>query len=116
MLASGLPPRFESVALTFSARTSANQTQDIIDARMDKRRKGVFGPPAGKRCVIFVDDLNMPQREKYFAQPPLELLRQWMDHGGWFERKPPCAFRAIQDTQVRSPSLCAHPCCSLSRP
>ncbi|EFJ44216.1 dynein heavy chain 2 [Volvox carteri f. nagariensis] len=41
----------------------------------------------------------MPQREKYFAQPPIELLRQWMDHGGWYERKPPCPFRTIVDTQ-----------------
>eukprot|EP00983_Pelagomonas_calceolata_P045034 1139524-Pelagomonas_calceolata.AAC.18 len=39
------------------------------------------------------------QREKYFAQPPIELLRQWFDHGGWYERKPPCPFRAITDTQ-----------------
>jgi hypothetical protein len=39
------------------------------------------------------------QREKYFAQPPIELLRQWFDHGGWYERKPPCPFRQIIDTQ-----------------
>ncbi|KXZ54227.1 hypothetical protein GPECTOR_5g319 [Gonium pectorale] len=98
-LLNDMPPEFQPLFMTFSARTSANQTQDILDAKMDKRRKGVYGPPAGKRYVVFVDDLNMPQREKYFAQPPIELLRQWMDHGGWYERKPPCPFRTIVDTQ-----------------
>jgi dynein heavy chain len=44
-LLNGMDKGFETLSIAFSASTSANQTQDLLDAKMDKRRKGVFGPP-----------------------------------------------------------------------
>lgn len=90
---------YKCLSLGFSAKTSSNMTQDIIDGKLDKRRKGVYGPPMGQHCIIFVDDLNMPEVEFYGAQPPIELVRQLIDNGGWYDLKDK-TWRSIVDTSI----------------
>lgn len=60
---------------------------------------GVFGPPIGCYCVVFVDDVSMPQAETYGAQPPIEVLRQGIDLGLWYDRKTNVAMH-LTDVQV----------------
>jgi len=87
ILSKGLPEKFVNLILNFSAQTSANQTQDTIDGKVKKRSRVKYGPENNKTMIIFVDDLNMPKKEKYDAQPPIEILRQWLDYEGWYDLK-----------------------------
>ncbi|KER18354.1 hypothetical protein T265_16116, partial [Opisthorchis viverrini] len=72
--------------LNFSAQTSSNRTQEIIESKLEKRKKGIRGAPKDKRVILFVDDLNMPRLDTYGSQPPIELLRQLKDFGGFYDR------------------------------
>ncbi|XP_074081620.1 dynein axonemal heavy chain 2 isoform X1 [Macrotis lagotis] len=72
--------------VNMSAQTTSNNVQSIIESRVEKRTKGVYVPFGGKSMITFMDDLNMPAKDTFGSQPPLELLRLWIDYGFWYDR------------------------------
>lgn len=63
------------IVLNFSAQTSSGRTQEILELKLERKRKTALGAPVGKRVCMFVDDVNMPKLDTYGSQPPIELLR-----------------------------------------
>ncbi|KAF5915052.1 hypothetical protein HPG69_003553, partial [Diceros bicornis minor] len=112
VIAKGLLSRIQDSAgyvpvyLNFSAQTSSARTQEIIESKLERKRKNILGAPGNKRVVIFVDDLNMPRLDRYGSQPPIELLRQYQDFGGFYDRNK-LFWKDIQDVTIVS--ACAPP-------
>ena len=77
--------KYTSFNMNFSAQTTARQTQDSLDSKLKKKGRNLYAPDNSKIGIIFVDDLNMPVRQSSGAQPPIELLRQWLDHKQWYD-------------------------------
>lgn len=61
--------------MNFSAQTSSSKTQEILELKLERKKKTLLGAPIGKKVCVFVDDINMPKLDTYGSQPPIELLR-----------------------------------------
>ncbi|KAK9295362.1 hypothetical protein QLX08_010308 [Tetragonisca angustula] len=75
------------INLIFSAQTSSGRTQEILELKLERRKRTVLGAPIGKRVCVFVDDVNMPKLDTYGSQPPIELLRQLLDFHGMYDKE-----------------------------
>ncbi|ORY38879.1 hypothetical protein BCR33DRAFT_853838 [Rhizoclosmatium globosum] len=100
------PKGYIPIPLNFSAQTNSEQTQQIMELKLEKKRKS-FGAPNGfNKIVLFVDDLNMPKLDTYGSQPPIELIRQFIDFGGFYDREK-LIWKSIVDIELIA--CCAPP-------
>jgi dynein heavy chain len=103
----GKPNKYVNVVLNFSAQTSSFQTQQMMELKVEKKRKNISGAPVGfNKVVLFVDDLNMPKLDTYGSQPSIELLRQYLDYSGFYDREK-LFWKVIQDFELIA--ACAPP-------
>jgi dynein heavy chain len=62
--------------INFSAGTTSENTQEVIESNFERRAKNKYRPKSAKqKAVCFIDDLNMPRKDTFGSQPPLELMR-----------------------------------------
>ena len=72
--------------INFSSRTTSMDVQRNLEANVEKRTKDTYGPPMGKRLLVFMDDMNMPQVDEYGTQQPIALLKLLLERGGMYDR------------------------------
>ena len=88
------------ITMNFSAQTTSEETQKSLESKLEqeKGKKKLWGK-GGKKCLVFIDDINMPEPNEWGAHPPIELLRQYLDKGGLYDR-PGFFWKHINNTNM----------------
>ncbi len=86
--------------INFSSRTSSADVQRAVEDSTEKRTKDTYGPPMGKRLIMFLDDLNMPRVDKYGTQQPIALLKLFIERKGLYDRGKELSWKNMKDVQV----------------
>ncbi|KAK6170907.1 hypothetical protein SNE40_019193 [Patella caerulea] len=82
----------------FNFYTTSEMLQRILEKPLEKKAGRNYGPPGTRRLIYFVDDMNMPEVDKYFTVQPHTMIRQHIDHGHWYDRTK-LTLKEIHNTQ-----------------
>ncbi|KAG0726862.1 Dynein heavy chain, cytoplasmic [Chionoecetes opilio] len=81
-------PDLEVVGLNFSSATTPELLLKTFDHYCEYRKtpNGIILSPVqlGKWLVVFCDEINLPDMDKYGTQRVISFLRQMVEHGGFF--------------------------------
>ena len=78
-------PDLVITSMVLYQNSNIQNTQKLFEYPLEKKRKGLYTAPYGKRVVYFIDDLTMSQKDKYGQSGLLELLRQFFDYNQWYD-------------------------------
>lgn len=68
-----------------------------IESVTDKKRPGLWGPKNNKKLIIFIDELHMPNKDKYGTQQPIALLKLLIEKQLMYERGGQLELRTFKD-------------------
>ncbi|XP_055971730.1 dynein axonemal heavy chain 17 [Sorex fumeus] len=81
------PDEYLVQAVPFNFYTTSAMLQGVLEKPLEKKSGRNYGPPGTKKLIYFIDDMNMPEVDKYGTVAPHTLIRQHMDHRHWYDRQ-----------------------------
>ncbi|KAI5643131.1 dynein heavy chain and region d6 of dynein motor domain-containing protein [Phthorimaea operculella] len=84
---SSLPDSYAVTNVPLNFYTSSEMIQKILEKPLEKKSGRNYGPPGNKLMIYFVDDMNMPEVDKYYTVQAHTLIRQYINYKHWYDRQ-----------------------------
>ena len=86
LLAVQKPEERLSHTVNFNYFTDAKALQAIMEQPLEKKTGTNYGPPGKAYLIYYLDDLNLPEVDRYDTQSAIALVREHFDYGHWYDR------------------------------
>lgn len=83
---SDLPETHAVTNVPFNFYTTSEMLQQVLEKPLEKKAGRNYGPPGSKQMIYFIDDMNMPEVDKYGTAQAHTILRQFFDYSHWYDR------------------------------
>ncbi|XP_014248489.1 dynein beta chain, ciliary-like isoform X2 [Cimex lectularius] len=84
---SSLSDKFAVTNIAFNFYTTSELLQKVLEKPLEKKAGRNYAPQGNKHMIYFIDDMNMPEVDKYGTVQPHTLIRQHMDYQHWYDRQ-----------------------------
>ena len=89
--------KFNVKMTPFSFVTTPQIYQRTLESTVEKRQGRTYGPPGGKKCVFFIDDISMPVINNWGDQITNEIVRQSIAEEGVYNLDKPGDWKGLVD-------------------
>jgi len=75
--------KYQFITVNLSYGIKPKSLQEEIEYYFEKRNNKLF-PPSNKKCLCYIEDLNLPRKDQFGCQIINEMLRQCIELEGWY--------------------------------